>query len=145
MIYWVCFTVLHLYLISGMVGSSRYSKKNIFNVFSIHRCLLSISNSFSIRNEVGNKLTSLPVTSQLPQYQLLRDQFSSTGSPCYLYFILNYFMHLNLFLDLISASLICWLTCLIDLLIYSCTSSDLITVASQYFLILCILCYRNAI
>ena len=72
-----------------------------------YRCLFSISNSFSIRDEVENKFTSLLVTRQLSQYQLFHGQFSSTGSPYQLYFILNYFMHLSLFLDLMSASLIC--------------------------------------
>lgn len=69
-------TVLHLYLISGMRGSNRYSfKKMFFNVFSMHRNLLSISNVDSLRNEVGNTLISFPMTSPLSLYQLLHDQF----------------------------------------------------------------------
>ena len=91
-----------------------------------YRCLFSISHSFSIRDEVENKLISFLVTRQLSQYQLFHGQFSSTGSPYQLYFILNYFMHLSLFLDLMSASLICWV------FFIPCTSSDLITVACGF-------------
>lgn len=117
-------SVLHFCIFIWLVAWSVPADilKTFFNIFSIHRNLISISNLLSIRTDVGNKLIYFPVTSQLSQYQLSHEQFFPTGLPCYLYFTLDYFMHLNLSLDLMSASLV--RSCI------PATSSDLITVAS---------------